>query len=402
MKTITKTFLIVCLATTALALPARAGEEPKVVGILLANWEKQLKVKPAYESVDQDSSGAIKISKLTVNKAAEAGGPAFTIAIDQIDLVNIADQGDGLYDIGSAKFTGTKFDVTGVEGQAFSVSIPEASAEDLFVRAAGDTPKPEDALLASMNLAKKTTSGKITLTVMGQTITADGYETSWDGDPKTGAGTFSGKIGNIVIPESTMAMVDTGGMLKQLGYGSLAFDFAVNYKLDVADDKLGVDGSFAYVGRNMGTMKVAFGAGGVPLAVIGELKKAQADGKQPDFTAMLPELQAVTVTGASLRFEDASITKKLLPMLAAMQGMDEAALVNNAGAQVQMGLMALNNPEFATKVSGAVAAFLKEPKSITVALKPAAPVMVQELMSLNPADPGAAITKLGITVTSND
>ena len=103
-----------------------------------------------------------------------------------------------------------------------------------------------------------------------------------------------------------------------------------------------------------------------------------------------------------MRFEDQSITKKILPMIAAMQGMDEATLVANAGAMVQLGLAELKNPAFTTKVVDAVNAYLKDPRSITIIAKPAQPVTVMQLMPLDPANPGAAIDQLGVSVTAND
>jgi len=81
---------------------------------------------------------------------------------------------------------------------------------------------------------------------------------------------------------------------------------------------------------------------------------------------------------------------------------DEAALVANAGAMAQVGLMQLNAPEFSAQAVAAINAFLKEPKSITVSLQPGSPVTVQQLMTLNPNDPGAAIKLLGAAVSAND
>ena len=41
-------------------------------------------------------------------------------------------------------------------------------------------------------------------------------------------------------------------------------------------------------------------------------------------------------------------------------------------------------------------------KSLTIAAKPANPVKVSEIMALDPNAPGAAITKLGVSVSAND
>jgi hypothetical protein len=117
---------------------------------------------------------------------------------------------------------------------------------------------------------------------------------------------------------------------------------------------------------------------------------------------LMPQLMNVSLNGFALRFEDASITKKVLPIIAQMQGMDEAAMVANAGAMMQLSLMQLRNQAFTDQVVAAVNTFLKDPKSFTVSFKPAAPVKVEQVMTLDPANPGAAVDVLGVAVTAND
>jgi hypothetical protein len=85
-----------------------------------------------------------------------------------------------------------------------------------------------------------------------------------------------------------------------------------------------------------------------------------------------------------------------------MQGMDEATFIANAGAMAQLGLAELKNPEFTQKAVAAISSFLNDPKSLTISAKPAAPVTVMQMMSLDPANPGAAIQQLGITVEANN
>ena len=334
-------------------------------------------------------------------KAVDGGG-TMTFTMGSMTLEDVSEEDDGLYDIGSATFSNVKAEMKGPDSQGFVAEMPEGSAEDWYIKDAGGQPTAMDAMRASMTVAKKMSSGKITVTAMGQTFTTDGYESTWDGDPATGAGTFSTKISNVVIPEAALAAIDPSNTLKQLGYSGLTFDISGDGTFSIDGDNMGLDMNFAYAGKDMGALKFSISASDIPVAIYGELQKAQTTGKEPDFSALMPQLQNVSFGGFTFRFEDASITKKLLPMAAAMQGMDEAAMVANAGAMIQMGLMQLNNQDFTNQVVGAVNAFLKDPKSLTIALKPAAPVKVQELMTLNPADPNAAITKLGVSVTAND
>jgi hypothetical protein len=103
-----------------------------------------------------------------------------------------------------------------------------------------------------------------------------------------------------------------------------------------------------------------------------------------------------------VRFEDASLIKRILPVVAAAQGMDEASFVASAGAMLTITLAQLKNQPFVASVSSAVTTFLKDPKSITLSIAPPSPVQVQQLMTLHAANPGAAITTLGVGVTAND
>jgi hypothetical protein len=403
MRKLPKTFLLLCLMGSALTLPAHAEDVPPVVQALLHNFEIRTGgTAPTYDSIDVDGSGNITIKALKFSKAGDAGKPGVEATVDQITLEGIDDQGDGKFEIANSAYTGMNLAISAPDGQNIAVSVPEMSAEGWQLRTVTDNPTPEEAFRQSMTLVKKMTSGKITVTAMGQTVSSDGFEGGWDGDSETGAGSFSGKIKNIVIPASLLDMSGAGPMLKQLGYDDLSLDVGADGKMDVGDGKVNYNFTAYYIGRGVGNLKLTFAADGIPMSLFAEMQSAESSGQPPDFAKLLPELQAVSLNGASIRFEDDSITKKLLPMLAAMQGMDEATLVQSAGPMLQMGLMQLNNPEFATQVAGAVNAFLKEPKSLTVALKPASPVKVEQLMGLNPGDPAAAISLLGVTVTSND
>jgi len=397
-----KIFIYLLLSSSFFTLPAQAQDVPPAAAAILKSWEQQAKVKPTYDSIDVDGAGNVTITNLGSSMAAASDNPGFKITIGEVALRDISDAGGGLYEIGHATFSSMKMEIGGPNGMAAVIDMPEGNAEGWYVKELGDNPTPADLMRSSMSTARKMTSGKITATVMGQTISSDGYVSTWDGDPATGAGTFGIKIANVVIPEPALAAIDPTGALKQIGYTDLTFDMEAGGTTTIDGDNIGMDFSFAYAGKDMGTMKFSMGASDIPLAVYGELQKSQTTGKEPDFNALMPQLQNISLGHFVFRFEDASLTKRLLPIAAAMQGMDEATLVASAGPMLQMMLMQLNNQAFTEQVVGAVNAFLKDPKSITISLKPAAPLKVQQLMTLNPADPGAAINMLGLSVTAND
>lgn len=401
MKRPLQSLTLLILATTALALPARADDTPPVVDLLMKNWESQLHIAPSYEDLKDDGAGNITITNLKLDKPADDKGPEIKGTVAEIDLKGVADKGDGLWEIGTADFSGAKLNITDKD-KAFAVDLPQAHAEGWYLKEAGDNPTPAELLRANMSVVRKAQTGKITVTAAGQTFTGDGYQSTWDGDPATGAGTFSFSSGNVNIPAAALALADQQGMLKQLGYGDLNLAFSGDGKLDIDGDKMGVTLNISPAVKDVGTLKFAFAASDLPVAAYAELLKAQKESREPDFKALMPDLMGTSISGFTMRFEDQSITNKVLPMIAAMQGMNKDALVANAGAMAQMGLMSLNNQEFTTKVVTAINTFLKDPKSLTVSLKPAQPLKVQEIMSLNPANAAEAITKLGVNVTAND
>jgi hypothetical protein len=385
---------------SALTAPnlAMAQDVPPVVNAILQNWEKQFQVKPTYKSITGDAANTV-VEGLEANASGDAG-EQIKFSVGKIELKNIADQGNGIIEVGQAIYTDFKLDA-GAEGQNFTISIPQSGADNWYVKILGENPSPADTFRASMSVAKKMYSGPITLSVAGQNVTADGVEFTWDGDPGTGAGKSSGTLKNVVVPESAVAMIDPTGTLKQLGYSSLAFDLSGGGILSNDGTAFGMDFDTSFVARDMGTLKIGGNFAGVPIAALAEFQKTEP-GKEPDMNALMPQFMNTQVSRLEFRFEDASISKKILPMIAQMQGMDEATFIANAGAMAQIGLAELKSPEFTQKAVAAINAFLNDPKSLTIAAKPAAPVTVMQMMSLDPANPGAAIQQLGIMVEANN
>ncbi len=401
MKTVLRSSLFLLLATSAFTAPARSEDVPPVVTAIFKSWDA-IKVNPTYDKLETDSSGNVTITNLSAIVPAKDSGPEVKFTAGQITLDEVSDEANGIIEVGSIKAIDSRVEINAGEGKSFVIEMPESSAEGVHLRVAVENPTPQQAFLSSYSMADKGSSGTIKISAMGQTITSDGYEATWDGDPATGNGKFDFTLKNIAIPEAAVAALDTTGQMKLLGYGDLSFDVSGGGEITVSDDKFGFTTNFAYSGKDIGAFKMALAATDVPMAAMAEMQKAQKEARPPDMAALMPQLMNVSFGNFQLRFEDASITRKVLPMIAKMQGMDEAAMVANAGAMLQIGLMHLKNQAFTDQVLGAVNSFLKDPKSLTVSLKPAAPVKVQQLMMLNPANPGAAIDVLGVSVTAND
>ena len=400
MKLIHKILTVACLSSAALVPGlAQADDAPPAVQAFLDNLQRQTSAKPAYDSLKVDG-GNVTIINLTLTKEAKDNDPGLSVKTAQLDFTGITDQGNSLWQIGKSTFTNTSVQMTGKDA-ALSATIPAASAEGWYIRAVPATPTPKDELLSSLTFANKMTSGPITINATGQTLTIDSIDTIWNGDPNTGAGKFSLKVNNLAVPQTTVALFDTGSVWKQLGYDGLNFDIATDGDLTSNGDTLGYAFNLSLAGRNIGALSLSAAVDNLPVAAYAQMLKDQTGGRGIDFATLSPQLQNVDIKGGSLRFDDASITKKILPLAAAMQGMDEKVLLASIPPTIQLTLVQLQNEALTKQAVDAVTAFLADPKSLMLSIKPAAPMKLLEFNALDPAKPGEAITKLGVSITAN-
>jgi hypothetical protein len=376
---------------------AAAQDVPPVVAAMLKSFEAAYQSKPTYKSINTDGT-SVTIEGLEANMAPQGGPGTMKLSVAKVELEEVEEEDNGIIEVGSAIYTDTKIEIAD-PGMSFSVSVPESTVEDWYLKTLGDNPTAADKLRASMSIARKASTGPITITAAGQTVTADSYQTSWDGDPVTGTGKIDVKVANILIPESVLAMADPTGTLKNLGYTSLSFDVGGAGTMSNDGNQFGLDLDAYYAGKDIGTIKMGFAVAGVSMELIEALQKMEPNA---DPSALLPLAQSASFSRVVVRFEDSGITNKLIPLAAQMQGTDPQTMIANAGAMVQIGMSALNVPALTEQVVKAVSAYLADPKSITIAIKPASPLGIAQLMTINPADPAAAVTLLGVSVTAND
>lgn len=112
-------------------------------------------------------------------------------------------------------------------------------------------------------------------------------------------------------------------------------------------------------------------------------------------------LQALTLTSSSLRYEDAGLAPKLLDLFASQSGADRAQFVESLKAMVPQLVGQAGVPELTNMVVPAVNAFLDDPKSFEVAVKPATPTTLL-VLSAAAANPAGLISAVGLAVKANE
>ena len=389
------TFRRFALSTMLLALPldaALAQDATAVANRIKAGLAGQ-GVAVDWTAVTGDASSMV-LKGVTIKPTTEQEG----LAIGDVTLTGVTEK-DGGYLVGkleTAPFSrseeGLTFDVSPLVISGMNVP-GEGSTDPLASIMLYETVE-----LASMSvkLADKTA---FAMEGLGFRITppAEGKPLQFTG----AAEKFSGDLSLVEDPKAK-AVIDA------LGYQN------VNGRIDMAGSWQPSDGRLALSQYDIsvadaGTFGMTFDFGGYTLDFIKSLqdlqkKMAEAPSggdNSAQGMAMLGLMQQLSINGAAVRFEDDSLTGKVLAYVAGQQGASAADIVNQAKAVVPFMLAQLNDPELAAQATAAVGAFLDAPKSIEIALAPASPVPFAQIMAGAMSNPTALTKTLGVKVTAN-
>lgn len=109
----------------------------------------------------------------------------------------------------------------------------------------------------------------------------------------------------------------------------------------------------------------------------------------------------ITLNEASAVFTDASLTDRVLSMLAQDQGTDIETMRAQAAGILPFVLAALQRPDFLTMVTAAAGAFLEDPGTLRIEMRPDEPVPMMQLMEAADSDPGRVVDMLNVEVSSH-
>ena len=197
--------------------------------------------------------------------------------------------------------------------------------------------------------------------------------------------------------------------INALGYQNITGNLEMAGTWQPADGKVELS-KYDISVDNAGTLGMTFGLGGYTLDVMKSLQEMQKKmAAQPEGAdssaqgmAMLGVLQQLTFNSASIRFDDDSLTNKVLDYVGKQQGMSGKDIANQAKAIVPFGMAQLNNPELTAEVSAAVGKYLDDPRSLEILAKPPAAVPFALIMSGAMSNPLDLPKTLGVTVKANE
>ncbi|MGE3830469.1 MAG: hypothetical protein AB7F76_05680 [Parvibaculaceae bacterium] len=351
----------------------------------------------------------ISVNGVSVGDPGVGSGKIASITLDKLDP-------DGL----------ARFAIEGVEGQGPGVA---AGLKLLEVNDIGwanldayanlmmlETMRSDDATKNAQLVAKAAETAPEAIPRVGSFKVA-GVSFSWAGGEPITLDEYSGKLGGFFgnypmageavlnklhVPAAILRLEpEIGQILDALQYSDFTAHAGGKSDWDASSGRYGSTTTLSV--DQAGSLALSYDLGGLTEPKLKSMVATMIEKQgEPDPGTLMATYGDLSIAGVKFRFEDASLTKRLITFAAKMQGMDEATMVANAGAMLTLGLSQLKHPDFAAKTSAAVNAFLKDPKSFTLTIKPAQPVQVLQLMGVNPAEPGKIIDLLGVSVSAND
>jgi hypothetical protein len=111
-------------------------------------------------------------------------------------------------------------------------------------------------------------------------------------------------------------------------------------------------------------------------------------------------MQGVSIVGASVRYDDASLAGKLLELFAQQSGADRATFVTGLKAMLPDTINQMGIPALAELIVAPASAFLDDPQSLELRIAPASPTSLLVLMA-GAANPAGLIKVLNLTLAAN-
>ncbi|WHO75487.1 hypothetical protein [Rhizobium sp. BT03] len=332
-------------------------------------------------------------------QVGSASLPGDTLKIGELTFEGVEETEGGGYHAKTVSFP--DIDMSHEEGR-FSAKDIEIAGLTIPANATGDT-------LNDILLYETVSTGPMAVNIKGKDVFAiGGIESNLE--RQDGGFTYDANVAGLKADLSQVEDASAKEAIEKLGLTTLDGTVTMKGSWEVESGKIAVD-EYAFDFKNIGRLNIAVDFSGYTLAFVKSLQEAvktaeanpnKEEANQAVGLAMLGLMQQLTFNSASIRFDDASITKKALDYAGAQQGVTGDELTQSLKGLVPMMMAQLNLPELQNQVSAAVNTYLDGPKSLTISAAPEKPVPFPMIIGAAMGAPNTIPSVLGVKVTAND
>jgi hypothetical protein len=348
------------------------------------------------------SNAAVDGSTVTLEGTElKATGAEAPIKLGTITMEGVEEDGEGGYTIETVAFQ----DINVTEAEA------TVTAKDIALNGVSIPGTVVPGTLESLLMYESATAGPVSVSTKGKEVfSMSGMEatiTRMDAD----AGLeFDATLNDLKADLTTVEDPKAKDTLAKLGIQSLEGKVNMSGSWELASGKLAVD-EYAFDFKDIGRLNLSLEFSGYTLDFLKNMqeaiKTAEANPNKEEANAamgmaMMGLVQQLTFNSASLSFEDASITKKLLDYAGSEQGVSGDQMAQSLKGLVPIMIAQLNMPDLQNQISAAVNTYLDDPKSLKISAEPKEPVPFPMIMGAAMGAPQTIPQVLGVTITAND
>ncbi|UPA25549.1 hypothetical protein [Shinella oryzae] len=387
--------LLAGAALATLASPAFALDGADLMTKLNATYATS-GVSVGYSNVAVDGS-----TVTLEGTELKATGTDTPIKLGTVTMEGVEEDGDGGYTIETIGFE----DVNVTEAES------TVSAKDLALNGVVVPGKIVPGTLESLLMYESATAGPISVSAKGKEVfSLSGMETNITRMDNDAGLEFDAKLSDLKADLTSVEDPKAKDTLNKLGIQTLEGEVSMAGNWELASGKLAVD-EYAFDFKDIGRLNLQLAFSGYTLDFIKNmqeaLKAAEANPNKEEANAamgmaMMGLVQQLTFNNATISFEDASITKKLLDYAGSEQGVTGDQMAQSLKGLVPIMIAQLNMPDLQNQISAAVNTYLDDPKSIKISAEPKEPVPFPMIMGAAMGAPQTIPQVLGVTVTANE
>ncbi len=270
---------------------------------------------------------------------------------------------------------------------------------------------PAGGTINDMVLYESAGTGPVTVTVKGkQVFSMEESEANLTKQESDAGFDFDATGSGIKADLSSVEDAKAKDAIEKLGLTTLAGEVTMKGSWEVASGNVSLE-EYAFDFANVGRLALAFDISGYTMDFMKAMQEAtktaaanpnKEEANQAMGLAMMGLIQQLTFNNASVRFDDATITKRVLDYIGGQQGVSGDQLAQSLKGMVPLMMAQLNVPELQNQVSTAVNSYLDAPKSLTISAEPANPVPFPMIIGAAMGAPNTVPGVLGVKVTAND
>ncbi|MCV9965780.1 hypothetical protein OIU34_28315 [Pararhizobium sp. BT-229] len=370
--------------------------------------------------------GADLVTKLNAAYATSGGSVAYenvavdgtTVTLSGVTVKSTAAPGKD-FKVGEVTFEGVE-ETEGGGYYAETVTLPDVDAKDGDVAfTAKDIEmtgltipgNPTGGTINDLVLYESGSTGPVNVIVKGKQVFAmEGSEANVAKQESDAGFDFDATLSGIKADLSSVEDAKAKDAIEKLGLTTLDGEVTMKGSWEVASGNIALE-EYAFDFANVGRLALAFDISGYTLEFMKSMQEAvkaqeanpnKEEANQAMGLAMMGLVQQLTFNNASIRFDDATITKRVLDYIGGQQGVSGDQLAQSLKGMVPLMMAQLNVPELQNQVSTAVNSYLDAPKSLTISAEPANPVPFPMIIGAAMGAPNTVPSVLGVKVTAND